>query len=156
MLCVIAGTTLALGGICRGDTTEYIPDVTHGKGKVTGGEKNDQGFEWRNMVVTASDNKITVSFEFKTWNDNATPITQLFLCIHDKVYLTLYNGVPKAKKDEDWRTVKKTFEVAFHTPGATHKMTLALPQEYSVEDAIKKIEVEGMTERHEFGTLTAK
>lgn len=156
LLFVITAAALALGGICLGDTTEYIPKVNQESGKVTGGEKNDAGFAWRKMAVTASGDNITVSFEFKVWNDSKTPITQQFLCIGNKVYLTLYNGVPKAESVEEWRSVKKTFAVELRTPGMTHKMTLAQTQQYSAEDGIRHIEVEGGSTRYQFATLTTK
>jgi hypothetical protein len=123
--------------------------------KITGGEKNDAGFAWRNMVVSASANEITVSFDFKVWNDSQTPITQLFLCIGNKVHLTLYNGVPNAESVEGWRSVKRSFKVDLQ-PSIIHKMTLVQTQEYSIEDGIKNIEVRGGSTRHEFGTLTTK
>jgi hypothetical protein len=153
---VIIAASVGLSGISRADTEQYSPAVSCESAKITGGEKNDMGYAWRNMIVSASGNEIKVSFGFKVWNDSKTPITQLFLCIGNKVYLTLYNGVPKADAVEEWRSVKKTFTVDLRTPGITHKMTLVQTQQYSVEDGIKHIETEGLGGRKEFGTLTTK
>ena len=142
MLSLAVASCLAFlpSGPAQAYTSSYSATVTEAEGTKTG---DDGGYAWRNLEITVKDSKITLSLDLKVWNDNRTPITQVFVCVKEKVYKCIFNRVPSKKDSEEYKRVEASFSVNLPTPDKTYDISLIQTKAMTPDAGKTHIEVEG-------------
>ncbi|PKK85107.1 MAG: hypothetical protein CVT49_00770 [candidate division Zixibacteria bacterium HGW-Zixibacteria-1] len=134
-------------------TSSYSVDVTKSKGEYLE-EDGNVGYAWKNLDISVKKNTISLSFDLKVWNNKRTPITQLYVCINNKVYDCVFNRVRRKSAVEKYQDVSVSFTVNYPSENATHKIYLVQTQAMGVDAGQNHVEVEGGGWKSKIGTLS--
>lgn len=124
LICILA---LVAGSAVLAYTTSYSVQVIKEEGRNIrhGG---DDGFAWRNLVLSVNGDEVSGSLDLKVWDNKTTPVSQVFIAVGRKIWpdktCCLFNRVPRNESDEAYRRVKFSFSINYPTPGINYDVNL--------------------------------